>query len=330
MEQNHAQSVEGSPRPSNIFEPHMPGVYVLPDMDALFRAARAQLRDEEFVPERGVKGQRVVAVVTPERQVTFELTPPRGSLPDADTEPANRLFPPEPPLNISVVSYTLTEARTQDETRTRCIPFIGHLARLGYVGHSVVVFEGHPTAFESGVRDGDVLIVDAFMLPFIQGDWFRVAQGVMRPGAKVFVYDRWTRNLLRVGPSSKGQGWQYSEHDGEASYVNSLLTTLAKGKGVPALITSGRPLPDLAGLTDDPDELDWVAGMPFKYDELDADEVIEILKRAAGWSWFYSIARSKAFRMLLVVERGESREVSFTLTRSKDAEGTRQFKVERW
>jgi hypothetical protein len=330
MEQEHVRSVEGSPRPSDIFEPHMPGVSVLPDMDALFRSARARLREEELAPQTGAQGQRAVAIVTPEREIKFEMSPPRGSMPDEAVEPMRRLLPPERPLDISVVSYTLTEALAQDKTRLECIPFLGYLAGFGYIGHNVVVFEGHPTAFESGVRDSDLLIVDSGMLPFIQSDWGAVAFRVMRPDARVFVHSRESFKMMPVAPSGKPQGWQYSEYDGEASYTNCLLTTLAKGEGGPALITPGRPLPNLADFATDPDELDWIAGLPFKYDELDADAVIDLLKRAAGWGWHHNLTKSKSFRTRLVTDGGDkSRSVNFTLTLSKDAEGRKQFTVER-
>jgi hypothetical protein len=327
MEQDNVKRIEGSPRPSDIFEPHMPGVVVPPDLDALFRTAREQLRVEELNPKTGTKGQRVVAIVTPERQITFELSPPRGSLPDVAVKQMSLLLPPEPPLDISVVSYTLTEALAQDETRTECIPFLGHLAGFGYLGHSVVVFEGHPTAFESGVRDTDLLIVDSGMLPFIQSDWGAVAFRVMRPGAQVFVHSRESFCMLPVARSGKPQGWQYSEHDGEASYTNCLLTTLAKAGGA-AHVTPGRPLPDLAGIATDPDELDWIAGLPFKYDKLNADLVIELLKRVAGWGWVHNtVTKSKSFHTRLIVGE-ESRFVNFTLSLSKDEAGRKRFTVE--
>jgi hypothetical protein len=328
MEQDNVQSSEGSPRPSDIFEPHMPGVDVLPDMDALFRNARGQLEGGEVPFEGGVKGQRAVAVVTPGRMIMFQPCPAPGTMSREAVETSRRMMPPDPPLDIAVVSYTLLEAFMQDETKLRCIPFLGVLLGFAYNGHNVVVFEGHPTAFESGVRDSDLLIVDSGMLPFIQEDWGGVAYRVMRPGAKILVYDRMTSNVMPVAPSRKPQGWQYSEYDGEASYTNCLLTTLAKAGGS-ARITPGRPVPDLAGLTRDPDELDWIAGLPFKYDELDADEVIGLLKRVAGWGWQHNFTKSKAFDTRLVTG-GESRLVSFTLSLSKDAEGRRQFTVERW
>lgn len=331
MEQEHVKTAEGSPRPSDIFEPHMPAVYVLPDMDAFFRATREQFRAGLPPSEGGVEGQRAVAVVQPDRKVAHMPCPPPGSMSDGAAETSAKLMPPEPPLDIAVVSYTLSGALARDETLTRCIPFLGLLVGFAYIGHGVVVFEGHPTAFESGVRDSDVLFVDDGMLPFLQPDWGAVAFRVMRPGAKIFVHRRETFALLPVAPSGKPEGWQYSENDGEASYVNSLLTTLAKAPdGRPAQVTSGRPLPDLAGFATDPDELDWIAGLPFRYDELDADEVIEILKRVAGWSWYHGFAKSKSFHTRLIMSGGESKFVSFTLTLSKDSEGRRRAEVERW
>lgn len=324
MEQEHVKASGGSPRPPDIFEPHMPGVYVMPDMDAVFRGAR-----ERFRGGGGGEG-RAVAIVQPDRTVAHLPCPPPGTMSGEAVRTSEALMPPEPPLDISVVSYTLSEALARDETMTRCIPFLGLLAGFAYVGHSVLVFEGHPTAFESGVRDADVLIVDSGMLPFIQGDWGGVAFRVMRPGAKVFVHRRETFTLMPVARSGNAQGWQYSENDGEASYVNCLLTTLAKAPGGgPALLTSGRPVPSLADLTTDPDELDWIAGLPFRYDELDADEVIDMLKRVAGWGWYHNFTKGKEFHTRLIMAGGESRFVSFALSLSKDAEGRRRLAVGR-
>lgn len=324
MEQDNVEVVNGSRRPSDIFEPHMPDVYLLPDMDAVFRDARARFRGG------GAGGELAVAIVQPDRTVAHMPCPPPGSMADEAVKISAGLMPPDPPLDIAVVSYTLSEALALDKTLTGCIPFIGFLVGFAYIGHSVLVFEGHPTAFESGVRDCDVLIVDSGMEPFMQADWGGVAFRVMRPGAKIFVHKRDTFALMPVARSRNAQGWQYSERDGEASYTNSLLTTLANAPGGgPARITPGLPLPDLAGLTTDPDELDWIAGMPFKYDELDADTVIELLKHVAGWQWYHNFARSKSFHTRLVFGADESRYVSFTLSLSKDAEGRRQFTVER-
>lgn len=91
-----------------------------------------------------------------------------GSQSPKTLKPILELLPSDKPLNISVVRYTFLEAILKDTSE--CIPFLGYLFMFSYIGHSVVVFEGHPTAFESGVRNSDVLFVDSGMLPFMQED----------------------------------------------------------------------------------------------------------------------------------------------------------------
>lgn len=329
MELRPVKSFEGSPQPADIFQPHMPGVNLLPDMDALFNMARRELLDAESTLGKSVEGQRAIAIVTPERRVIYEPCPSPASMPDEQLEPIKQLMPPEPPLNISAVSYTFTEAFMQDKTKLKCIPFLGFLLGFGYIGHSVVVFEGHPSAFESGVRGSDVLLVDSGMLPFIQDDWVEVALRVMRPGAKIFVHDRDTFSLLPVTRSSNAQGWQYSEPDGEASYANCLLTTLAKGSRRMVSVTSGHALPNLADLTTNPAELDWIRGLPFKYDQLDADKVIKVILHAAGWRWYHFFRNAGMLNAQLVDDSGELQPVLFSLTVTKDAEGRKQLHIER-
>ena len=328
MELKHVKSIEGSPRPSDIFQPHMPGVELLSDMDALFGMSRSQLLSDELPIDKKVKGQRAIAIVTPGRMIMYQPCPPPGSMPDLQVAPIKKLIPSEPPLNITAINYTLVEAMMEDKTKTKCIPFLGFLVGFGYVGHSVVVFEGHPSAFESGVRGSDILLVDSGMLPFIPSDWVEIAHRVMRPAAKIFVHNRETFTLMPVARSINPQGWQYSEHDGEASYLNCLLTTLAKGTSRSAVVASGHALPNLADLTTDAQELDWIAGLPFKYDELDADEVIEIMLRFAGWRWYHFFKTRRVFHARLATRPNELKPVSFTLTLTKDAEGRRQLQIE--
>ncbi|HJQ32811.1 MAG TPA: hypothetical protein VJ866_11555 [Pyrinomonadaceae bacterium] len=328
MEQKHVRSIEGSPRPADIFEPHMPGVELLSDMDELFRTARAQLEGGEVPFEGGVKGQRAVAVVTPGRLIMFQPCPPPGSVRGEPVENSKKLMPPDPPLKITAVSYTFLEAFMQDEAKTKCIPFLGFLLSFAYIGHNVVVFEGHPTAFESGVRDADVLFIDSGMLPFIQEDWFEAARRVMRPGAKFFIHKRENFGLMPVGPSGRPPGWQYSEFDGEKSYANCLLTTLARGASLEARVTSGLPLPDLATLTTNPDDLNWIAGLPFRYDQLDADEVIETISGIAKWSGFFKKKGELNAKLALPDGKGLM-PVRFTLRLTKDDGGRKQLIIER-
>ncbi len=326
MEQKHHKSFEASSQSPDIFTPHMPGVDLFSDMDAIFNEARRALLTGDRSSEKNESGQRAIAIVTPGRLTMFVQCPPPGSMLSKDVAPMTKLMPPETPLNISVVSYTFLEALMSD--KPRCLPFLGYLVAWGYIGHNVVVFEGHSSAFESGVRNCDVLLVDSGMLPFLQADWVEVAYRVMRPDAKIFVHARETFTLMPVAKSGNAQGWQYSEHDGEGNYVNCLLTTLAKGTCPSAQVTSGRELPNLADLTTNPHELDWIAGLPFKYDKLNADEVIEIITRAAGWRWYHFFKTTGVFHARLATE-GNLKPVSFILTLTKDAEGRRQLRIEK-
>jgi hypothetical protein len=330
MKQKHVESFEGSPQPSDVFTPHMPGVDLLADMDALFETARHSLLTGEFLSEKDEEGQRGIAMVTTERLINYALCPPPGNMQEDFLAPVKELLPPEPPLNISVVSYTFPEALLQDTPK--CIPFLGYLMGWGYIGHSVIIFEGHPSAFESGIRNSDVLFVDSGMLPFMQDDWGKIAYKVMRPDAKIFIHDRETYSVQPVARSGSAQGWQYSEPDGEASYANSLLTTLAKGTHNSVRITSGCALPNPADLTINPEELDWIAGLPFKYDELNADEVIKIILHSAGWRWYHFFKTSSVLSVRLAAKDKEFDELEvfwFVLTLTKDANGRKQLLIKK-
>lgn len=203
MDIRHVRSIDGSDRPADVFQPHMPGVELFSDMDAYFAKVRNDLAAGGILPDEQ-PGQRYIAIVTPGRNVMF---PPCDNSPDQRKSDImtmlEKTFPANPPLNFSVVTYTLIEALTED--MTRCIPFLGFLAVFACIGHSVVVFEGHPSAFESGVRDSDVLLVDSGMEPFMQSDWIDVAFRVMRPNARIFFHDRETYSLGQITRRQDGR-----------------------------------------------------------------------------------------------------------------------------
>jgi hypothetical protein len=48
-------------------------------------------------------------------------------------------------------------------------------------------------------------------------------------------------------------------------------------------ITSGEALPKLADFTSRPADFHWLAALPFKYEDLNADRVIDIILHKAGW-----------------------------------------------
>jgi hypothetical protein len=187
-----AKVLAGSPPPSDVFQPHMPSVHLLADMEAFF----ARVRRDLALGFPQAPGQRGVAIVTPTREVLVQTFPPPEGMPPDVIESVNQLLPPCPPITVSVISHT-AECQTI-EGMSKCIPFFGYLGAFASIGHSVVVFEGHPSAFESGVRNADVLFMDSGMLPFIQKDWEEVARRSMRPQAKIFVHDRESYRLLRL------------------------------------------------------------------------------------------------------------------------------------
>jgi hypothetical protein len=185
-----AKVLAGSPPPSDVFQPHMPSVHLLADMEAFF----AKVRRDLALGFPQAPGQRGVAIITPTREVLVQTCPPPERMPPDVINSVGQLLPPSPPATICVISHTAA-CRTTEEM-SKCIPFSGYLCALASIGHSVVVFEGHPSAFESGVRNCDVLFIDSGMLPFVQSNWEQVACRIMRINKKIFVHDRPSYRLL--------------------------------------------------------------------------------------------------------------------------------------
>jgi hypothetical protein len=197
MERLIVATHHGSPRPPDLFRPHMPDVDELADMPGLFSETRRLLAQgvEEDSPEAD-GSERHLAIVTPGRAVLFHACPPTGSLPDEVVAPLHRWLPGDEPLDVTVITYTKLEAMLSD--LGRCVPFFGVLMGFASVGHNVVLFEGHPSAFATGVQDSDVVLVDSAMLPYLQTDWLRVARRVSRPGARILVPYRDDGSLIEV------------------------------------------------------------------------------------------------------------------------------------
>ncbi|MHC4212869.1 MAG: hypothetical protein ACYSWP_05775 [Planctomycetota bacterium] len=119
-----------------------------------------------------------------------------------------------------------------------------------------------------------------------------------------------------------------SEPDGEASYANCLLVTLAKGRHSSVSIQPGKAVPNLANLTEDPEELDWIHNLPFNYNELDAGLVMKILLRYADFRLSALITGVRFLRARLALSADESRFVCFRLYKTKSLDGSKQLKIE--
>lgn len=297
MEQRHVKTIEGSPTPSDIFEPHMPGVELFSNMDALFAGARRLSATGEYPsgtsglpPEAAaqvekLKGQRSVVIVTPGRILMPLPAAAPGSMSRAEEEGVRQLFPSDPPLVITVISYTHVGALMKDITRA--IPFVRFLAAFASIGHTVTVFEGHPSAFESGVRESDVLMIDSGMLPFLQEDWKETAFRVTRPEAKVLVHDRPTHNLVQhFRPGGARAPLVLSPEEQVSWYAGTLIRLLLTGTRTSTELTSGETLPNLLDFATSPEQQAEIASLPFRHDQLDADKVIDAIVKAANLGIF--------------------------------------------
>ncbi len=166
----------------------MPEVDVPPDAEERFAEAwRMASADAPTPPGHTVRGQRHIVIVTPGRMLMSQPCPRPGSMKAEALGPIEAIAPSTTRLRIAVIAFTQLDRLLKNVADA--IPFAGYLWGLGYVGHTVVVFEGHPSALKAGCRDADMLIVDEAMVPHLQRDWASVAWGVMR-APQILIFGR--------------------------------------------------------------------------------------------------------------------------------------------
>jgi hypothetical protein len=273
-------AVVNSSEPTDKFTPRLLDVDVPENLASVFTDAR---RIASGVHPQSL-GETRVAILTPGRAIVSVPAIPRDQLSQEIRDGTNKWLGPKI-REIAVVSYTKLEAlMDEDHGKLKCIPFLPKLCILAAAGHHVVVFEGHPSALETGLRDADVLIVDSGMLPFLQKEWMQIAARVMHPGATYLIYGRDQQNLLEVIPISQPPGWVYKQPDGEASYAYCLLTNLGKRPGISTSLSTRRTVPDLKTLAHDPYDLEWAATFPFNYERLDTALVIHAILKIGGFN----------------------------------------------
>jgi hypothetical protein len=263
--------------------------------------------------------QAGVTIVTPSRQLSAIPLPPASKKLEAMTKTLPKIFASEGPHNIAVIADTgFAEGRNilPIEEAARAIPFLGFLVGFTLAGHKVWIFDGAASSLEAGLAESDALLVDSVMLPSLRPDWMQIARKAMRPDARFFLHDREPYRLRRVVPSGFAPGWRDCEPEGERSYANCLLTTLATGSVASVVLSSESPLPDLAGLTQDPEELDWIASLPFRYDQLDFAQVLGNLVAFSGGA--VNWARQEwTFSPVLASAKGNSKPVFVFRWRSR-------------
>lgn len=177
----------------SLFDPRMPEVDIIPDIEDRFVEVR-KAANGEVVPPTGADGRHVI-VVTPGRMMMFKGCPPPGTMSREAVASAEQMMPSTPKRNMVAIAYNEVEAITTDAGKT--IPFLGYLMGFAYIGHAVWVFEGHPSALAAGCREADILLVDGGMAPYLQTDWLDIVTGVMRH-PEVVIHDRETYSLRVV------------------------------------------------------------------------------------------------------------------------------------
>jgi hypothetical protein len=141
----------------------------------------------------------------------------------------------------------------------------------------------------------------------------QVVQRVMQANRRVFIHGPKAGRLAPAIPSNQAPGWKYAEPEGEAGYANCLLTTLGKGPGASVEIGTGRGVPNLASLTSNPEVLEWIAGLPFRYESLDPQKVIDVLLTTAGRSKLNPFKKQRTLTTKRVAKDAAPKLVTFEL-----------------
>lgn len=106
-----------------------------------------------------------------------------------------------------------------------------------------------------------------------------------------------------------------TEPNTPASYVNALLTTLAKIPPRAVTITPGPGVPPLAPLATDPDELEWISSLPFNYDALDGTRVLAIILSLAGYHFWQMSPQVHVLNVSFAGPGGQLQPVRFQVER---------------
>jgi hypothetical protein len=290
----------------DVYEPCMPSVDLHANMEEFFEDARTLgvkgsskgFKDEFYKmhPEYDGRvvwvnpmreGERFLPVITPGRMII--LIPAFFDKNSKAAGAIDSILPIRKNLRITVVSHTYMQDYVNNELPQeerlsaviKSIPFTGQMAALtGTHGHSILIFEGHPSVFEAGIKNSDVLFIDSGMLKFLQDDWGEVAFRCMNPHCKIFIHERENYKLRPVIRTREHPGWEYGVGIGnEINYEKMLFTVLAgdelRGKHI--LLAAGKPVPNLSQFTQKSDQLEFLSRIPFDYEQLSVQKIIKMI-----------------------------------------------------
>jgi hypothetical protein len=169
---------------------NMPKVREDHNMPRIFAEAR-KLSSGQFALPGQPEDQRYIAIITPERHTASVQAPLPEKMTPKMLQEVGEVVPETESQTITVIADTRIpeHGRLPLKTVLARMPFLGYLLGFAFVGHTVVVFEGHPSAIEAGCTGADLLIVDEEMMDALQSDWLTVAANLMRR-PKVLVVTR--------------------------------------------------------------------------------------------------------------------------------------------
>jgi tetratricopeptide (TPR) repeat protein len=120
--------------------------------------------------------ERKIVILTPGRMMMQFLCPPQGAMQADVVQSIEQLAPSSTPLNVTVIANNDITYLAQGTTgASKIIPFLGYMIGFAYIGHRVLIFEGHSSALAQSCDQADMLILDEAMIPLLQSDWLQVA-----------------------------------------------------------------------------------------------------------------------------------------------------------
>lgn len=197
----------------------------LPQVDDLpqekLRSVFQQAWDSTTNPDRHI------ALVTPGRIIAEMPCPVPGSMAPDTVQSVMRVVPANSPRRIVVIANTTLKhimrgSQLDASTVNDAIPFFGYLLGLGYVGHQVVIFEGHHSAIPIACDGADVVLVDGAMRSLLAQDWQEAALKVMR-GDQFIAFER-KGGLETVLPLAV-----YPLTRDEQKVIDNVMQALSKG-----------------------------------------------------------------------------------------------------
>lgn len=110
-------------------------------------------------------------------------------------------------------------------------------------------------------------------------------------------------------------GLVHGNPDIEASYVNVLLTTLAKGPTSSIVLMPGIGAPPLRSFAGDDDERSWIDSHKFDYARLDSTRIVLLILTLAGYRFYHLFKTDYTLKTILALPGNEERAVGFAVKR---------------